>query len=131
MGREAVPFMHPGDQPGMPEFPLHGAIGLPPLPNEHFWPTLPYPPMLNPAHLAMTWPPKNPFQAILSQYFISGAAPQLNLLGAHLPEESSGSSSPETASPSQLSPATLEALRIRTQEVLLTSGSQQKLHANS
>lgn len=138
MGREAVPFMHPGDQANnLNEFPLHGPIPMPPVASDHFWPSLPFPPMFNPA-MGLPWPPKSPmsvpsFHAFLSQYVLAGGVPQLNIMGAPVPtsEERSRSTSPETSSPSQLSPSALEALRIRTQEILIPSSSPQKLHAKS
>ncbi|KAJ8931373.1 hypothetical protein NQ314_015718 [Rhamnusium bicolor] len=109
MGREAVPFMHPGDQAGMPDFSMHGPMGIPSLSNEHFWPTMPFSPMFNPAHLGLSWPPNNPvsvptFHAFLSQYVLAGGTPHINILSGQVPDERSRSSSPETASPSQLSP---------------------------
>ncbi|XP_044264332.1 aristaless-related homeobox protein-like [Tribolium madens] len=136
LGREAVPFMHPGEQPGLPEFSLHGHMTMPPMgPTDSFWPSLPFPPMFSPA-MGLPWPPKTPmnvptFHAFLSQYVLAGGVPQLNLLNSGIPDERSRSSSPETPSPSQLSPSALEALRLRTQEILVPSSSPQKLHAKS
>lgn len=135
MGREAVPFMHPGEQPGLPEFTLPGHLGMPTVPSEHFWPAVPFPPMFNPA-LGLAWPPKAHvpnFHHFLSQYMLAGTVPQMNILGAAVPDERSRSSSPETASHSspQLSPAALEAFRLRTQEILLPPSSPRKLQANS
>ncbi|KAJ8954797.1 hypothetical protein NQ318_014909 [Aromia moschata] len=137
MGREAVPFMHAGEQPAMPDFSMHSAMGIPPVPNEHFWPGVPFSPMFNPAHLGLPWPPKTPvnvptFHAFLSHYVLAGGVPPLGIPGGRAPGDRSRSSSPEIASPSQLSPSVLEALRLRTQELLLPSGSSpHKLHANS
>ncbi|CAH1163736.1 unnamed protein product [Phaedon cochleariae] len=134
MGRDAVPFLHPGDQPSMPDFSMHHAtMGLQSIPNDHFWPAMSFPPMFNPA-MGLSWPPKNPvpsFHAFLSQYVLAGGVPQFGLRPPNLQTERSRSSSPEATSPSQLSPAALEALRARTQEILLTSESSHKLHANS
>lgn len=133
MGREAVSFMHPGDQ-GMPEFTIHGPVALPQMHNDHFWPTMPFPPMFNPA-LGIHWPPKAPmhptFHAFLSQYVLAGGVPPINFSSNPIPDERSRSSSPELHSPSQLSPSALEALRARTQEILLPPSSPRKVHANS
>ncbi|XP_068895549.1 aristaless-related homeobox protein-like isoform X1 [Tenebrio molitor] len=139
LGREAVvPFMHPGDQAGLPDFSLHNHMAMPPVgvgPADPFWPTLPFPSMFNPAMGLPAWPPKSPmsvptFHAFLSQYVLAGGVPQLNLMNNPVPDERSRSSSPEAPSPPQISPATLEALRLRTQEMLLPS-SPQKLPAKS
>lgn len=135
MGRDAVPFMHHSEQPGIHDFALPGHLGIPTAPSEHFWPAMPFPPMFNPA-LGLSWPPKSHvpnFHTFLSQYVLAGAVPQMNILGAGIPDERSRSSSPENAShPSpQLSPAALEALRLRTQEILLQPSSPRKLQANS
>lgn len=135
MGREAVPFMHPGEQSGLPDFAIPGHLGLPTVPNEHFWPAMPFSPMFNPT-LGLSWPPKSHvpnFHSFLSQYMLAGSVPQMSILGAAVPEETSRSSSPDNNShPSpQLSPAALEAFRLRTQEILLPPSSPRKLQANS
>ncbi|XP_072379648.1 uncharacterized protein [Diabrotica undecimpunctata] len=135
MGREAVSFMHPGDQPGLPDFAIHGPVGIPPVSNEHFWPSVPFPPILSPA-LGLHWPPKThmpTFHAFLSQYMLAGGGvPPLNLVGnVHMPEERSRSSSPEIHSPSQLSPNALDALRVRTQDMSIPPSSPRKVHASS
>lgn len=125
--------MHHGDQPGIPDFSMHTSMGIPAVPNEHFWPAMPFPPMFNPT-LGLNWPPKHHvpnFHAFLSQYVLASGVPQMNFLGGTVPDERSRSSSPENSNPSQLSPAALEALRLRTQEILLPPGSPRKLQANS
>ena len=137
LGREAVPFMHPGEQAGLPEFSFQNHLTMPPVgPTDPFWHGLPFPPMFNPT--MMPWAPKGPmnapsFHAFLQHYVLAGSVPQLNLLNTSnpVPNERSRSSSPETPSPSRLSPSTLEALRLRTQEILMPSSSPQKLHAKS
>lgn len=109
---------------------------MPPVgPSDPFWPSLPFPPMFNPT-MGLPWGSKSPmsvpsFHAFLSQYVLAGGVPQLNILNSVVPEERSRSSSPETPSPSQLSPSALEALRMRTQEIMMPSSSPQKLHAKS
>ncbi|KAJ8925902.1 hypothetical protein NQ315_009754 [Exocentrus adspersus] len=138
LGREGVSFMHPGEQQILPDYPLRGPITHPHLPNERFWPpSLHYHPLLNSPTLPLTWPPENhlnnvsAIHALFSRCVLAGPAPpQFNLLGGQLPEEGSGSSSPETTSPA-LSPATMEVFRARAQEMLTPSGSKHKLHANS
>lgn len=130
--------MHSGDQNVHPDFGLHPAIGLPQMtPTEPFWPNLPFNPMFNPT-IGLPWHHKAPlnmpsFHAFLSQYVLSGGIPPMiaNVPSPYQEERSSRSSSPETTESSQLSPAALEALRLRTQEMYGSSASQQKLHAKS
>lgn len=137
MGREAGPFMHPMEQPGIPDFALHGHLAMPPIAaGEHFWPSIHFPPMFNPA-LGLQWAAAKShinvpsFHALLSQYVLSGAVPSSSTAMGQMQEEQSRSSSPvETASPSQMSPSrALDNLRIRAQEMLVTE--QKHLRAKS
>ncbi|KAK9871855.1 hypothetical protein WA026_021580 [Henosepilachna vigintioctopunctata] len=134
MGREAVPFLHPPEQPNYhPELNFHGSLGLHGVANE-FWPNMAFQPMFNPA-LGLPWPAKAPvnfpsFHALLSQYVFSGRGPHMNVFGL-AKEDRSRSTSPETTSPTQMSPTVLESSRTRQQEHLLSSPSPQKLHAKS
>lgn len=124
MGREAAPFIHPMEQPVIPDFALHNRLGISPVPGgEAFWPSLPFPPVFNPA-LGFTWATKTPmsvptFHALLSQYVFSGGGPfHPNLMG-QAQEESRSSSPVEGASSPQMSPTrALENLRLREQKHL-------------
>lgn len=132
MGRDAGPFMHPSEQSSIPEFALHGHLGLPPLGGEHFWPGLPFPPMFNPA-LGLPWnkPPHlnvPSFHALLSQYMLVGGAPPG---AAILPpvDDRSRSASPEEAPTTSPNMSSLEALRMRAQDMIPKTSPQ--LHAKS
>lgn len=130
LGREASPFMHPMEQTNIPEFALHGHLGMPP---EHFWPSLPFPPMFNPA-LGLPWATKSPINpsihAFLSRYVLSGGIPLGVTTMGQIQEEQSRSSSPvEIASPSSPSRA-LENLRIKAQEMAMMT-DQKHLRAKS
>ncbi|KAK9721933.1 Homeodomain [Popillia japonica] len=138
MGREAGPFMHPVDQTGIPDFALHAPMGIPPVGAEHFWPGLPFPPVFNPA-LGLPWTAKPPlsvpsFHALLSQYVLANGVPSASstVLMPHQ-DERSRSTSPEIATPSQLSPTrSIETLRMKAQEMIAPKSSpQQQLHAKS
>ncbi|XP_074042321.1 homeobox protein orthopedia [Leptinotarsa decemlineata] len=134
MGRETLPYMNPGDQ-HLTEYGLHvPPVNLHSMSNDHFWPSMSFAPMFNPS-VGFPWAPKNHavpnFHTFLSQYVLAGGVPHFSLLNSAVPEERSSSSSPETPSPSQLSPAALEALRARTQEILMQPESPKKLQANS
>ncbi|CAH1954597.1 unnamed protein product [Acanthoscelides obtectus] len=157
LGREVVPFLHHSESGApMPDFGFHhqhpAAMVLPPHGvGEHFWPGMPamagmpFPhpvaTIFNPLGLTSSHHPvPHNFHAFLRQYVLAGQLPQLDLLtvrganggGSGMPsgEERSSSSSPETASPPQLSPSSLEALRLSTQEVMLPS-QVSKVHAKS
>lgn len=129
MGREAAPYMHSMEQPGIPDFVLHNHLGIPPIAacGEALWPPLPFPPMFNPA-LGFSWAAaaaKSPvsmpsFHALLSQYVLSNGVPMnSNAMEAPQGEQSGGSSPVEVASPSQLSPSrALESLRLGCQETM-------------
>ncbi|XP_056635570.1 retinal homeobox protein Rx1 [Diorhabda sublineata] len=136
LGREAVTFLHPRDQAGLSDYPLHGPVGIPPIHSDTFWPAVPFPPMLSPA-LGLHWPPNTPmptFQAFLSQYMLAGGGiPPVNLVGhSSVSEERSRSTSPEMHSPTPLSPKILEGIRARSQEISLPpSSSPRKVPANS
>lgn len=126
MGRDATPFMHPMEQPGIPDFALHGRLGMHPVAGEAFWPSLPLPPVFNPA-LGFPWAAKAPlnvnmptFHALLSQYVLAGGGPlNPNLMGPAQGEQSRSSSPVESASSPAMSPTrALENLRIREQKHL-------------
>lgn len=93
--------------------------------------------MFNPA-LGLPWAPKSPltvpsFHALLSQYVLAnGGLPQNSPMSFAI-DERSRSVSPETASPSQMSPrrTSIETLRMRAQELTPSNSGQQQLHAKS
>ncbi|CAH0550718.1 unnamed protein product [Brassicogethes aeneus] len=116
MGRE-VPFVPPNEQVSMMEYPSLHPLGL--TEQQQYWAQM-YG-SLYPAALQM-WPPKMPqpvgFHTLLHRYVLAGGMPPLNLVPQS--NDRSGSSSPESGtqlSP-QLSPAALEAFRMRTAEIL-------------
>lgn len=129
MGREAVPFMHPIDQAGLPDFAIHGHLGIPPLPAEHFWPGLHFPPVFNPT-LGNPWSAKAhqlgfpSFHALVSQYFLAGSVPQGTPMGP-IPEEQSRSSSPAETEDTRMS---LENIRIRAEEILRSEKQKDPNH---
>lgn len=150
MGREVAPFMHPGDQPGkqpqpfpnssfitlvfcfvsgLPELALQAQLGFPPVPSDHYWPGLPFPPIFNPA-LGFPWTAKSPLSvpslhALLSQYVLAGnGIPQGSATG-HLPEGRSRSPTPP-GSPRSSPPA---SMRIRHPPLVPNTGHVQ--HAKS
>lgn len=121
--------MHPMEQPGIPDFALHSHLGIPPLPAEHFWPSLHFPPVFNPT-LGNPWTAKAhqlnfpSFHALISQYVLAGSIPHGTQMGP-IPEEQSRSSSPAETEDTRMS---LENLRIRTEEILRSESEKNLNH---